>query len=160
MRIAVGTDALDNFPRTPRLWAEAVLMRLPAALPAATFVYHDDDKETNWPAQEMLPQFANARADLAFTLDAKPYFDGQPTVTTCFSLDEAVFPPKSWWPFHRSPLATIEQSFTTAKAIVVPHQRLRDAIIDLFPSLSSKVTVVGFALPEETVQLPPADSDG
>lgn len=158
MRIAVGTDALDNSPRNARIWGEQVLMRLPATLPDATFVYHDDDKETDWPAQEMIPQFANARADLAYVLDKNPYFDNRPTVMTCFSVDEAVFPPKSWWPFHRSPLATMEQSFTSAEAIVVPHARLREAIVDLFPAISQKVKVVGFALSEETANLPPADS--
>lgn len=158
MRIAVGTDALDNFPRNESIWGLEILQRLPKALPEATFVYHDDDKETDWPAQEMIPQYANARADLALTLDGHPYFDELPTVTVCFSLDEAVFPPKSWWPFHRSPLTTMQQSFDSVKTILVPHQRLRETLIDLFPNLSGKIKVVGFALPEETLKLPPADS--
>ncbi len=158
MRIAVGTDALDNYSRDENLWGQEVLMRLPAALPEATFVYHDDDKETNWPAQEMIPQFANARADVAFTLDARAYFDELPTVTTCFSLDEALFPPKSWWPFHRSPLTKMEQSLAAAQTIVVPTRRLRDALVELFPALQTKVKVVGFALPKDTLRRTAADS--
>lgn len=158
MRIAAGTDALDNFSRDESLWGKEVLMRLPATLPEATFIYHDDDKETNWPVPEMLPQFANARADLAFTLDAAPYFDGLPTVTACFSIDKAVFPPKSWWPFHRSPLVSLEQSLTSVEYIVVPHRRLHDALVEVFPTLKNKVKVVGFALPEATRLRPPADS--
>lgn len=156
MRIAVPTDEIWNGDRTSITFALNLLSKLPGALSDHTLVFHTDiPEEHDWKNVEVIDRFADAKA-ASYLSFQQGYFEPISGTTAVFDLEWNQEPvPRFWSLFGRKRKDPLRFIRAEAK-LIVTHEKLRKELIDqgIEPS---KITVVGYGIPDKDQRITPAD---